>query len=305
MSAKPRRRNESAPARTLVSGMAARRPWARVVYWATWTLLVLATLSTMVPLWWLITGALKTPHDLNQTPPSWVPHPWTLDGVVLTWKRLDLLQYFRNSALLAAGTLALRVTVSVLAAYGLSKLRPAGHKLLLGAFLTTLMIPAIIYFIPQYVTVINLPLGGMSLKGSWWGVWLPGAVSGFAIFVLKIFFDKLPPELSEAAYVDGASSWRILTRIILPLSKGPIAVVSIFTVIASWQDFLWPKLILGDNAEMRPLSVALYLVNSPGSRAPLNVQIGSLAIASIPMIILFLVFQRQIMRGVTFTGSKG
>lgn len=290
--------------RGLVSPMAMRQRSSKVIYWSVWSLLVLATLATMIPLYWLFTGALKTPLEITQVPPAWWPQSPTFENYLNAWTQLDFVKYFGNTVAVAVGTVVTRVVVSVLAAYALSKLMPRGTRLVLALLLSTLMVPYIVYFIPQYLTVARLPLLDISLLNTWWAVWLPGAVSAFSIFVLKLFFDQIPDELTDAARVDGANTWQTLWRVLLPLCRAPLAIVVIFTVIDSWKDFLWPYLVL-PSEDLQPVSVALYQISGASTSAPLNLQIAAMAIASIPMIVLFLVFQRQIVRGVAFTGIKG
>ncbi|HEY0606302.1 MAG TPA: carbohydrate ABC transporter permease, partial [Herpetosiphonaceae bacterium] len=211
--------------------------------------------------------------------------------------------YFRNTLLLALGSWFFQIFVSTTAAFSLSKLKPAFGNAILFLFLSTLMVPSAAYLIPQYLTVVNVPLLNIRLIDTWWAVWLPGAVSAFNIFVLKNFFDEIPADLTDAARIDGANAWQLFTRIVLPLAKPALAVVSIFSVIGAWKDFFWPFLVL-TNADLQPIMVALYRLANR-SQEPINLVVAALAIASIPPIILFLIFQRQILRGITLTGLKG
>jgi multiple sugar transport system permease protein len=146
----------------------------------------------------------------------------------------------------------------------------------------------------------------VSLINNWAGVWLPEAASALNILILKSFFDTIPTELTDAARLDGASPWQLFSRIILPLSRPALAVVTIFTVVASWKDFLWPLLVLF-NPEVQPLSVAIYHEAGINSNFPLpfNYLMAGLVLASIPPILLFLLFQRQIIRGINLTGLRG
>ncbi|GHO60957.1 carbohydrate ABC transporter permease [Ktedonobacter robiniae] len=162
------------------------------------------------------------------------------------------------------------------------------------------------YLIPQFVNISDLPLLHISLMNNWAGVWLPSAASAFNILVLKSFFDSIPAELTDAARLDGANAWQLFTRIMLPLSRPALAVVTIFTVVASWKDFLWPLLVLTDS-NLQPLSVAIFRQSGINSNFPLpfTYLMAGLALASVPPIILFLVFQRQIIRGINLTGLKG
>lgn len=298
-----RRRAFDATERTLISPLEMRRPASRIAYWLVWSALLLLTLTTIFPLYWMFSGALKTTPEMFKMPPTLVPLDPQWSNYPKAWSRLRYAVYFRNTVGLALGGWALQLFVSTTAAYSLSKLKPAWGNLILFLFLSTLMVPASAYLIPQYLTVVNVPIINIRLIDTWWAVWLPGAVSAFNIFVLKSFFDEIPLDLTDAARIDGANPWQMFARIVLPLSRPALAVVSIFSVIGAWKDFFWPFLVL-TNADLQPIMVALYRLNNR-SQEPLNLIVAALAIASIPPIVMFVIFQRQIIRGITLTGLKG
>jgi multiple sugar transport system permease protein len=301
-----RRRVEESSERTLVSPQMLKRPAGRVIYWTVFALLLGLTLVTFGPLYWMSTSALKTSIEIFQSPPTfWPLHPaWT--NYTTAWNVLQYPLYFGNTVILAAGAVVLQLLVSATAAFALSKLRPAGKGIIQFVFFSTLMVPPVVYLIPQFVNISNLPLIHVSLINNWAGVWLPEAASALNILILKSFFDTIPTELTDAARLDGANGWQVFSRIMLPLSRPALAVVTIFTVVASWKDFLWPLLVLF-NPERQPLSVAIYHEAGINSTYPLpfNYLMAGLVLASIPPILLFLLFQRQIIRGVNLTGLKG
>jgi len=299
-----RRREQAAEERTLVSPIVLRRPVARVIYWTVLTLLLISTLITIGPIYWMFSGALKSSVEIFQSPPTfWPLHPQWLN-YVNAWNILNFPLYFKNTLVLAAGAVVLQLVVSATAAYSLSKLRPAGKNIIQFGFFCTLMVPPVVYLIPQFVNISDLPFIHVSLFNSWGGVWLPEAANAFNILVLKSFFDGIPTELTDAARLDGANAWQLFTRIILPLSRPALAVITIFTVIASWKDFLWPLLVLA-NDNLQPLIVSLYYQSAQHSNLPFTYLVAGLMLASIPPILLFLLFQRQIMRGINLTGLKG
>jgi len=301
-----RRRAQESGERTLVSPHMLKRPAGRVIYWTVFALLLVLTLITFGPLYWMFSSALKSSIEIFQTPPSfWPLHPaW--NNYAEAWNVLQYPLYFGNTLILAAGAVVLQLLVSATAAFALSKLRPAGKGIIQFVFFSTLMVPPVVYLIPQFVNISDLPLIHVSLINNWAGVWLPEAASAFNILILKSFFDTIPTELTDAARLDGANGWQIFSRVILPLSRPALAVVTIFTVVASWKDFLWPLLVLS-NPELQPLSVAIYHEAGINSNYPLpfNYLMAGLVLASIPPILLFLLFQRQIIRGVNLTGLKG
>jgi multiple sugar transport system permease protein len=252
----------------------------------------------------MFSGGLKSSAEIFQTPPTfWPLHPqWY--NFVASWSVMSLPLYFVNTLILAAGAVILQLLVSATAAYALSKLRPAGSGIIQFCFFCTLMVPPVAYLIPQFVNINDLPLLHISLFNSWFGVWLPEAANAFNILILKSFFDGIPVDLTDAARLDGANAGQMFLQIIIPLSRPVLAVVTIFTVVATWKDFLWPLVTLSDS-QMQPLMVALYHQSQPNAGLPFNLLIAGLALASIPPIVLFLIFQRQIIRGISLTGLKG
>jgi multiple sugar transport system permease protein len=291
--------------RSLISPLEWNKPGVKIAHWVIFALLVLLTLTTLGPLFWMFSGALKSSVDIFRTPPVLWPAAPEWSNFSRAWTELNSLLYLGNTAALAAGAVVLQLLVSATAAYSLSKLKPALGNALLFFFLSTLMVPALAYLVPQYLTVVHLPIFGISLTDSWWAVWLPEAANAFNIIVLKSFFDSIPNELVEAARIDGASALQIFIRIILPLSRPALAVVAMFTIFATWKDFLWPLLVLTDT-DKQPVSVALYqLAIAASNGVPQNVLLAGFILAMLPPLVLFLVFQRQIIRGVNTTGLKG
>ncbi|MEV0328635.1 carbohydrate ABC transporter permease [Micromonospora echinospora] len=288
--------------RTLISHAQLRRGRGRIVYWTLLAVVVVGfTLVFLGPLYWMVTGALKSGQEIAQTPPSLFPKDPQLANYADAWHNLDLAKLLFNTFYYAAGALVFQVVLDTAAAYALSKLRPVLGNLILGLMLATLMIPAMVLIVPQYVTVIDLPILGVNLLDSPFAIWLPAVANAFNIFLLKRFFDSIPEELMAAALMDGATPLRTLWSIILPMSRPILGVVSIFAVTAVWKDFLWPKLVM-PSPETRTVSVGIYAFSGG---TPMNVVIAASVIAAIPTVLVFLVFQRNIMSGLTTGSLKG
>src|SRR5260221_1407875 len=287
-----RRRVEDSSERTLVSPVMLKRTARRVIYWTVFALLLVSTLIPFAPLYWMFSSALKSSIEIFQNPPTfWPLHPaW--NNYASAWNVLQYPLYFGNTLILAVGAVVLQLLVSATAAFALSKLRPAGKGIIQFIFFSTLMVPPVVYLIPQFVNISDLPLIHVSLINNWAGVWLPEAASALNILILKSFFDTIPTELTDAARLDGANGWQIFSRIILPLSRPALAVVTIFTVVASWKDFLWPLLVLF-NPDLQPLSVAIFHEAGINSNYPLPFYylMAGLLLPSISPILLFLPFQ--------------
>ncbi|MEV5516212.1 carbohydrate ABC transporter permease [Streptomyces flaveolus] len=288
--------------RTLISPAQLARPRGKAVYWVTFAVVVAGfTLVFLGPLYWMVSSGFKGTQEVIQTPPTLVPGSFEPDNYSRAWEVMDLARLLFNTLYYAFGALAFQLVLDVAAAYSLSKLRPVFGKAVLGAMLATLMIPATVLVVPQYLTVLDVPVVERNLLNTPWAIWLPSVTNAFNIFLLKRFFDSIPKELLDAAAMDGASPMRTLRSIVLPISRPILGVVSIFAIVGVWKDFLWPMLTLPDPA-MQTLNVGIY---SLSNGVPTNVLIAALTIASLPTLLIFLVFQRNIMSGLTAGGLKG
>jgi len=259
------------------------------------------TLVFIGPLYWMVTGALKSGQEIAQAPPTLFPADPQPENYANAWSTLNLGKLLFNTFYYAFGALLFQLVFDTAAAYALSKLRPRFGNVILGLMLTTLMIPAMVLIIPQYVTAIDVPILHFSLLDSPFAIILPSVANAFNIFLLKRFFDSIPEDLMSAARIDGASPLRTLWSIILPMSRPILGVVSIFAVTAVWKDFLWPKLVM-PSPETRTVSVGIYAF---AGGTPMNVVVAAAVIAAVPTIVFFLIFQKSIISGLTSGGLKG
>lgn len=288
--------------RTLISAAQLSRPRAKVFYWTVLAIFIpLFAAIFIFPLYWMASGGLKSAQEVIQSPPTWFPHAFHWGNYVDAWNHLRLSRLLLNTTIYAGGALMFQLVFDVAAAYALSKLRPAFGNVILFLMLATLMIPATVLALPTFLTVFNLPVLHLNLTNSPWAIWLPSVANGFNIFLLKRFFDSIPEELLAAAAIDGAGPLRALWSIVLPISRPILGVVSIFAVVAVWKDFLWPLLVLNNPAK-QTVNIGLYELQQG---APQDVFTAALFISSIPMIVFFLIFQRNIMSGLTAGGLKG
>jgi multiple sugar transport system permease protein len=291
-----------AGSRTLVSAVDLGRHRVRYAVVLTATLLVF-TLVFLAPLYWMASSAVKAPAEYAQTPPTLAPQSFHPENYAIAWDRMRIAKYFANTVFYAFGGWLIQLTLDVAAAYALSKLRPALGKLVLAAMLASLLLPASALLVPAYLTVTDVPLLHVNLLNTPWALWLPAAANAFNVYVLKRFFDQIPTDLLDAAAIDGAGRLRILRSVVLPLSRPVLGVVSIFAIIAIWKDFLWPLLVLPD-PQAQTLSVALSRLANTSQVPPTEFMAG-LVIASIPMIVIFLIFQRSIVGGLSAGAMKG
>jgi multiple sugar transport system permease protein len=289
--------------RTLVSPLFLKRH--RVLYFTVVILMIaMFSLVFIFPFYWMVTGALKDPQEVIQPTPSLVPHSFHLETYVKAWTNLRIGHFFLNTAFYALGSWLIQLIVDVMAAFALSKLRPVLGKVILGAMLVSLMLPMTALLIPTYLTVTDVPIFGWNLINTPWALWLPAAANAFNIYVLKRFFDQIPMDILDAAAIDGAGKIRLLWSIVLPLSRPVLAVTSIFAIVGAWKDFLWPLLVLQD-PNVQNLSVALSRLAATNGIAPFTQLLAGMVFASIPMVVVFLVFQRHILSGLSAGSMKG
>ncbi len=302
--ARASRRRQTTTTRTLISEVQLNRRSGKIVYRIVLTLVIVVfTLVFIGPLYFLFTDGLKSTQEAIATPPTLYPHALHPSNYVQAWDRLDVGRMLWNSVYYAAGALAFQLVFDVTAAYSLSKLRPVFGNVVLFLMLATLMIPATVLVVPQYVTMVNLPILHVNLIGSPEAIWLPSVANAFNIYLLKRFFDSIPTDYIDAASVDGASALMILRKIVLPMSRPILGVVSIFATVAVWKDFLWPLLVeYGYSPTREGLNVGIWQATYG---TPENLIIAASAMAAIPTIVFFLIFQRNIMAGLTAGGIRG
>ena len=287
--------------RTLISQAQLRRGRGRILYWTVLgTVVVLFTLVFIGPLYWMVTGALKSGQEIAQTPPTLWPQDPQTQNYVDAWSNLNLAKLMFNTFYYAAGAVFFQLVFDTAAAYALSKLRPVLGNVVLALMLATLMIPAMVVIVPQYVTAIDLPFVHVSLLDSPWAIWLPLVANAFNIFLLKRFFDSIPGDFMAAAAIDGAGPLRTLVSIVLPMSRPILGVVAIFSVTAVWKDFLWP-LLVEPSPNNRTVNVGIYAFSTGLTQ---NVVIAGAVIAAVPTVLFFLVFQKNIMGGLTTGGLR-
>nr|WP_245528204.1 carbohydrate ABC transporter permease [Cellulomonas gilvus] len=275
-----------------------RRPGVR---W-TWrgmhgVLLVLLLVWCLGPLLLLAKYAFTPTQDILTAPMAVFPHGPTLENVDQAWNRYHIGQYFLNTVWVAFGSWFVQVLVATTGGYVLSVLRPRWARALHWAVLTTLFVPAVVLLIPLYKIVVDPPVG-QSLIDNYLAVWLPAGASAFNVVLVARFFDSLPREVFEAARVDGAGPFRMFWSIVLPMSRPIVGVVSVFAVIASWKDFLWPFLVLKSET-VKPLSVYLQSM----ANVDKGTLMAALAISTLIPVVMFLVFQRMFLRGAGLGGA--
>jgi multiple sugar transport system permease protein len=291
--------------RGILTNLELRTPMGRAVYILFVILLLILAVTVVFPFIFAFTSGLKSSTEIYRGGLQIFPESPQWSNYAEVWTKYNYLRLFGNSLLLVVGGLICQLTVTTLAAYSLARLKPVGGRFILWGFLTTLMVPQIAYIVPLYTTLVKLPILNISLLNSPVGLWLPYAVNAFGIFVMKTFFESIPSEIYDAAKVDGASPLRIFWSITLPLSRSILVVLTIVGFLALWKDFLLPLLVL-PNPALQPITVRLfYMLNVNSVPAPLNIQMAASFLALLPPLIIAIVLQRYLQRGLSIGGVKG
>ena len=251
------------------------------------------------PIVWLAKSAITPTNDTITHPIALFPHGFAWGNLHEAWSNVRVGRYFWNTVVLAFGSWLSQLVVATTGGFVLSVLRPKYAPLLKGLLLGTLFVPAVVLLVPLYVEIVHPPIVHHSFIDSYWAVWLPAGASAFNVVIVARFFDNLPREIFEAARVDGAGPFYLFWKIVLPMSKPILGVVSVFAVLASWKDFLWPLLVL-TNPDIQPLSVRLPSIQS---QTELGVFLAAMFIACLVPIVGFLIFQRSFLRGSGLGGA--
>lgn len=281
-----------------------------------YVVLIFFAIIAIFPFFWMISNSLMTVGETQVR--KILPAVPQFENYAIAWEQAEFSKYFINSCVIVGVTIAGVLIVTVLAAYAFARIEFRGRDITFTLLLVTLMIPQSVTLIPNYLLVgggiIPLPEIGTAdtllswgWENSWIDTWaaltVPFMGSAFAIFLLRQFFVQIPYELYDAARIDGAGHFRFLMQIVLPISRAPLATITLLTFIASWNSFLWP-LIVTNNDTLRPITVGLYtFTDEAGTRT--NLLMAGALITIAPIIILYFLTQKTFTEGIATTGLKG
>ena len=282
-----------------IEAAAARR--ARVGRALTYLFLVIWALIVLFPFYWMVLSSIKSYGAYNS---EYIPQFYTLSptlrNYVDAFTTVSLGRYFLNTAIFTVLTTALMLMVTVLAAFAFSRLEFRGKDLVFTLFLALMMIPGELVVITNFQTITNA-----GLRNSFPGLILPSVTSVFYIYLLKENFEQIPDELYRAAKVDGSTDFRYLTRVMIPICRPTIITVTILKVIECWNSYVWPRLIT-DDARYFLVSNGIQEIRENGfGRENIPAMMAAVVVISVPLIVLFLIFRKKIMAGVSRGGTKG
>jgi multiple sugar transport system permease protein len=280
----------------------------RVVLWIG---LALVSLVMVVPFLWMVFTAVRSPEELAEVNPPFIPREWHFENFVRAINAAPFHVYARNSFIIGAGHVVTTLLFGASAGYALAKLRFRAAPWIFGWFLATMMIPFYAIVIPDFLLVRFMPLfggndifgqGGQGWIDSWWALLVPGMVSAFSIFLLRQFYVTTPTELIEAARLDGLSEPRIWAQIITPQIKPGLLTVALLAFEGGWNNFLWPLLVTTSES-LRVIQVGLSVFRQE-SNTQWDLLMAGTTLSALPMIVLFLFFQRYFVNGFVNAGIK-
>lgn len=270
---------------------------ARYFNWFCGSVLLVFGAIWAIPLLWAIDTSLKPEGEIAAHPSSWWSGHWNLDAYRNVLDSGDVQTWYLNSFVVAAGSAALAVVVCSMVGFALSQTKFQGRHIVFGVIAAGLLIPGQVLIVPLFQE-FNIA----SLLNTYWALILPALPVPVAVFIFVAFFNGIPKELAESAHVDGATWFKIYRTIYLPLTKPAISAVFIFTFVWSWNSFLWPLLVM-TNPRMMTLPVGLSQVSSAYGIHYAQIM-ASAVLGALPLIVVFLLFQRRIVEGVSTTGIK-
>ncbi|GAC1399658.1 MAG: carbohydrate ABC transporter permease [Ktedonobacteraceae bacterium] len=260
--------------------------------------LLIAAVLWLLPLAWALDTALKPESETTTVPLSWIPSHFTFDAFVKVLSAGGIVRWYVNSAITSIVITVATVILASLAAYGFSRVRFPARGFLFWLIMAGIMVPPQILIVPLFTEI-----SAFGMVDTYWGIILPQIAAPFAVFILKQFFDGIPSDLGEAAIVDGASQFRVFWQIWLPLARPALAAVAIFTFVGSWNNFIWPFIAI-TNTNMMTIPVGLANVQSAYGIHYAQIMASAL-LGGIPLLIVFMFFQKQIVQGIAGTGLKG
>lgn len=271
--------------------------WIRAVVFV---LLLLGAVFMLFPFFWMISGSFKTLREITSPEIIWWPEKmqWHNYVEVLTMKSNPFGIYFKNSIIVSVANTVFTLFTTILGAFAFSRLEFKGRDKLFSCLLATMMVPSQMYLITNFISITK-----MGLYDTLWAQILPYTASVFYIYLLRQFFNRIPDQIYLAAKVDGCSDWKYLWKMMVPNSKSSLVTIALFNFIASWNAYLWPLLVTG-RIDRRVLSIGLqYFASDAG--VDYHLMMAGATIVVMPLILIYLVFQKYIIQGIARGGLKG
>ena len=273
----------------------------RIVKGLTYALLTVWALVVLFPFYWMVLTSFKTYGSYNA---EWIPQLYTLAPTIQNYidafTQVPLAKYFSNTVIFTLGTTAAMLIVTILAAFSFARLNFKGKDLVFTIFLALMMIPTELVVITNYVTITN-----WNLRNTFTGLILPSVTSVFYIYLLRENFAQIPDELYYAAKVDGTSDMKYLLKVMIPMCKPTVVTITILKVIECWNSYVWPRLVTDDQMYFLVSNGIQEIRENGFGRENIPAMMAAVCVISAPLIVLFLIFRKKIMAGVSRGGVKG
>ncbi len=260
--------------------------------------LILVSIVFLGPFLWMVFTSFKPLAEALRLPPTFLPETWVPQNYADAWQSGPFLHYTKNSVIVTLSVVALQLLTIIPASYAFAKMDFKGKKILFSLILVTMMIPAQLIFLPVY-----LMFSKVNLINSYWSLILPWASSAFGIFLLRQRFMQVPDEIIEAAVLDNTPTWKIIYKIMLPQAKGTVITIALFTFISEWNDYFWP-LVMTSNDDIRTLPLGVSMLKSTLDGIHRNTVMAGNVILILPIVIIYLFAQKEIIKAFTYSGIK-
>jgi sn-glycerol 3-phosphate transport system permease protein len=261
--------------------------------------LLVCVLAIGLPVYWMIIGSLKSTQEIYQIPPSWVPRVLTFLNFPIAWNSAPFGRYYFNTVIITLFGSGFELFFAVVSAYAFAFLRFPKKDWVFLALLAALMVPAQVTILPNYLTIADL-----GWINTYQGIIVPGASVAYGTFLLRQYYRTLPIDILDAARVDGATHLRTLWSIVLPLAKPAIVSFALLSIVAKWNDFLWPLLVT-NTKEMRVLPIGIYWLMVEEGAIEWGVVMAGTLFVVLPVVVIFLYAQRYIVEGIAAGAVKG
>ncbi|MBE7045389.1 MAG: carbohydrate ABC transporter permease [Ruminococcaceae bacterium] len=274
----------------------------KLLYVVMFAIMLVYCAASFLPVVWIMLSGFKDVKEMYAVPATFLPKNFDLSKLTRVWNEMKFYKYYGNTFFMALGCVAFDLVISGLAGYVLSSLKPKGTRFMLAVIFWIMLLPGTMRTVPLYMEFKSMPLIGINLLETFWPIWLMAGANAFNIILFKNFFDGISPSLIEAAWIDGCNNIGIFFKIILPLSVPVFLVVAMFTFNGNLGTFFWPYLLISDR-EKTVIGVQLFRMKT--STYTMDYQMIALIFSVVPQVLIFAIFQKQIMGGVNIGGVKG
>ena len=259
--------------------------------------LLICAVIMLFPFVWMIFSSFKTAADVYSYPPKWLPSVWNGDNYVKVFEMIPFLRYYWNSIYTTVIMTGLQIAISVLAGYALVHLRWPGQALMATIMRSSMFVPMVVTMIPMYLLVSSL-----GLVDTYAGIILPQISTAFTTFLVMSYFASIPQDMIDAAKLDGCGPFRVMTRVVIPNTKGAISTAALFSFLGNWKSYTWPLIITNDKM-YRTLPIGLKYLQQESS-SEYQVMMAAAVMTILPVLIIFVFFEKQLVRSITLTGMK-